>query len=278
MLLRILLLLVFAFLPAISGAEISLDVASMVPQNSAAQIVKTLGILNNHRPFQGAVPIGNTVDLGIEVSLVHLPQGFAQTLASDGLIGNANEFALGALPTIKAHLHKGLGKKADFGASGLYYRGNRILGADLKFVLFQPEEGMTWSFRFSYADTNIDLSKFGMKGIAIQYEGIDVEQGGLILRTTTYSPQILGSVRLDFSEPYLGLGLESTRVYIELPVSIPALGYSQKSKSGQAYATQGVFFTGVSFRAPEVGLRWVLEGGYGTLGMSYLGTLIGFSL
>ncbi|HAR41590.1 MAG TPA: hypothetical protein DCS07_02995 [Bdellovibrionales bacterium] len=278
--LRLWLLCIFCFSPLVHAAEepTSIDISSVIPGAAAGQIVTTFGILNNHRPYEGAVAIGNKVDLGLEVSLVHLPTSFADTLVQEGMIDDASSFAIGALPTIKAHLHKGLGKKAEIGASGLYFRGNRILGADLKVVIFEPEEGMTWAFRFSYAETLIDLSKFGMKGLPIQYEGVDIGQGGLILNTRTFSPQLLGSVRLDFSEPYIGIGLESTSGQIEVPVTIAVQGYTQTLRTAQTSATQGLLFTGVSFRVPEVGLRLVLEGGYGTLGMSYLGTLVGISL
>ncbi|OFZ56386.1 MAG: hypothetical protein A2428_02815 [Bdellovibrionales bacterium RIFOXYC1_FULL_54_43] len=275
----------FAFIGALTfataaHAEIldlpTFDLNQVLPPSAVKEIIKTLGILTNHRSYQGAAPLGNTgLDLGIEATLVHLPEGFAPALSEAGMGGAG--LTSGSLPMTKLHFHKGMGKTVDFGASGLYYSGNYIWGVDLKFVLVEPEEGLTWAFRFGYSETKLDMSRFAISGIPIKVGGVEIGQGSLKLATRTLTPQLLASRRLDFAEPYFGMALEMTSGQIQIPVSMNVLEEKQTMSSAATSASEVFLFTGVSFRIPNAGLRLCIEGGYGTLGMHALGLVVGLS-
>lgn len=253
------------------------DIAAIIPQSAVAEIVKTLGILTKHRPYQGGAPLGSGFDFGIEASLVHMPESFGPTLSDLGM-GDVSGLENGSLPMTKIHLHKGMGPKADLGISGIYYPGNFVWGLDLKFVLVQPEEGPLWAFRIGYSETRLDLSKFGLSGLPITVNSIELGQGNLKMATRTITPELLLSKRLEFAEPYMGAGVEFTSGQIEVPVTLNILDEEQVLRSGATRSTQFTLFSGISLRLPHIGIRLALEGAYGSLGMHRLGAVVGFGI
>lgn len=259
------------------AAAPELDLGAILPDPVGNILVKTLGILLDHRPYQGASPRGKSGwDFGVEATLVHLPADLNSSLESVGMSAPSSS-SIGALPSAKIHLTRGMSDKVDIGFSGLYYPGILIWGANLKFNLIQPEEGLAWAFRFGYSDTSIDLSKMGFSGLPVDVGGVNIGTANLKVGTQTLSPQIVASKRLTFAEPYIGGGVQWTRGQIEVPVHIDVSGETQTLTTKTYYAYQAMAFTGVNFLLDPLGIRLAFEGAYGHQGMHSLGLLIGFS-
>jgi len=252
------------------------DVNALVPPAVSSMLVKTLGILTNHRSYQGAESLGNPgIDLGLEATLVRLPSGFAQSLEDAGM-AQASSFELGALPAIKVHAHKGLGPKVDVGFSAFWLMGNFFGGGAVKFLLVDPEEGLRWSFRIGYSVTSVDLSRWGLKLANLEVFGIEVATVGLKLSNSTLSPQVVASRRISFAEPYIGAGLDHTWGKVDVPITITiADGYDQNPSTGISTATQLSLFTGLVIRPPQMGLKIAVEGSWGSLGMHTIGAWAG---
>lgn len=252
------------------------DVNTIVPPAAATAVVKTFGITMDHRPFQGATPKGSGMDLGLEATLVHLPDDFTTSLESMGMSGGSS-LAIGALPSVKLHLAKSMGPKVDIGASGLYYKGLLFWGVDLKATVASPEEGLHWALRMSYSNSSVDFQSVGLPSMPIVVGGITVGSANLKVGAQCLSPQIVASKKLDFAEPYIGAGYQWASGQIEVPVTITLTGETQNLVTPGYSASQGFVFTGVSFLVPALGFRLALEGSYSTGGMHHLGTLIGFA-
>ena len=180
------------------------------------------------------------------------------------MIGAAS--GLPSLPLPRLHIHKGLGENFDLGLSGFWLTGNYLIGGDLKFVLIEGEEGLTWAFRFCYA-----------------YNKVTVESINAV--TKTYAPQILVSRKMEFADPYLGLGVAyamgsveadfTEQIAAEIPAGFPVPDIGKFEKTARAYG--GQLFGGVSLKVPNSGLRLTIEMSYNTVGTSTLGVKAGFT-
>ncbi|MCM2278872.1 MAG: hypothetical protein NDJ89_12425 [Oligoflexia bacterium] len=270
--------------PAIARAaapEFSMpDLNSIVPAESARTLLKTFGVLMNYRAYAGASPRGIAgFDLGFEATLVHLPTGFMDALSGGSGGGASDGSALGALPSVKLQLSKGLGPAADLGIAGLAYKGTYIWGAGIKFTLFEPPEGPSWALRASYSETRLATSSLGLPGIPIPTDGVESGEAFLDVNTRTISAQLVASKGFSFAEPYIGIGADWVTGQLEVPITIAVLGESQKqtlvSDAYHAYQLQA--FTGVAFRILPVGVRIAMEGSYSNAGMHTLGTVVGFA-
>jgi hypothetical protein len=222
-------------------------------------IIKTVGIYGDHRPYEPATPLGihAGVDISVEATLVKLPDDLL------ALQGNSSSATAVPLPSLKLHLHKGLGEFVDIGGSMIMLSGSHIYGADLKVVIAQPAEGPTWALRLCYASTSLALT-------GISFDTLSVSGN---ISTSTLTPQILISRELDFADPYLGIGYE----YVQGSASVTPPAPIPTQQLGSATASSFMAFTGVSIRIPRTGVRLTLEGSYSSAGMDTLGTKIGFS-
>lgn len=248
----------------------TVDVNEFIPPSAQGALIKTMGLLFNHRPYQGATSLGVPgVEAGAEVTLVHLPSDLGPSLQSAGM--GSGSLGIGSLPSLKLHLHKSMGRSADIGLSGILYRGNTVIGGHLKILLYEPEEGLQWAFRFGYNDFSINLSNLGMSSIPIG----GFAEGTMILNGYTLTPQLVVSKRLDFAEPYMGLGLEYNKGQIDLPITILLDNSTETYSTASQTAYQAALFGGIIFRPPNTGLRIGIELAYSNQGMHTLGIMLG---
>lgn len=254
--------LVAAVAPSRALASVSLPLdpsqfsnpSALIQGPIANGIVDTVGQLADDRPYEPATPLGNTLglDIGVELTLIKIPDAFNNALASVGL--NQPFTTIPSIPLPKLNIHKGWTDHVDLGFSGVQYLNYKIYGGDLKFVVYNPDEsegGLTWALRFCYSYANVGF-----------------------VTTNTYTPQILISRKLVFADPYMGVGYQVVRGKIDFSFtpnsSIPA---QEISASGSGSA--GLGFVGLSMRMPGLGVRVTLEGAYNTGGASTLGTKVG---
>ena len=236
--------------------------AGAIPQNIANETIKMLGIYIVHRPYSGATSVSesNGLDFGIEATLVKIGDGLVNDLKADGLISSSTSNTPPAVPMAKIHFRKGFGEWFDIGLSGLYYRGQEILGGDLKFVLHHPEEGLTWALRLGYTHASVPYA--------------------YIKSCDIFSPELVVSRPLYFSEPYLGIGGRYITGTISVPfntgaINVPSVPNSfNVSKSGSG--STGYAFTGVYFRIfGAQGLRLGIDGTFDLSGYHTVGAIVG---
>jgi hypothetical protein len=248
--------------PALAGGIFNINyidpnnLSGAIPQNLANEAIKMFGIYSAHRPYSGATSLGhvNSLDFLIEASLVKLGPGLIDALKADGIAGAP--IAVPAVPMAKIQIRKALGERADFGISGLYYRGQSVIGGDLKIVLQDAEEGVSIALRF------------GLTYAEVPY--------AYIKNCTTYSPELLISQRMSFAEPYLGIGGR----YVTGTVLVPFKGsppfFPDFSVEKSGHGATGYAFTGVYFRILGAqGLRLGIEGSYDLSGFDTMGAVVG---
>jgi len=256
------------------------DPNSLISSTVANAFVKSVGIAMDHRPYEPATPIGTAIglSLGLEVTLVQPPSDLGSSLgglagASSGSSSSSSSSAvIPILPSLKLHFHKGIGSNIDIGLSALppigslpLVGGSLLLGGDVKVVVYNPEEGPTWAVRGCYNINSLSYSQAG--------ESITV-------KTITISPQVLVSRKLDFADPYIGIGVQYTYGSIKVSIPIPAVSGEaiapvEATQNGVGYGAE--IFGGIDLRIPNVGFRITLEGAYSPFGMNSLGTKLGFA-
>jgi len=264
-----------AFLSLSSRPAQAMTIPSL-DTTTASAFVKTVGLCMDNRSYQPATTQGGNValDIGIETSLVQPPSDLGTAFGSLSGSSSSSSSSIPIIPSLKLSLHKGFGERFEIGGSVLptlssfqYIGGSLLLGFDAKFVIYQPEEGLTWAIRGSYNYNNLTVNYSGMT---------------IAIKSATITPQLLVSRKLDFADPYIGLGLQYTWGSISatvpvpvpegLPVAIPP--YTLES-NGSGY--NAFLFIGVAMRIPTVGFKITLEGAYSPFGMNYIGTKISFS-
>lgn len=247
--------------PASSQAAFDLSILNasnlnnVLPDNVASAAIKTFGIYFAHRPYQGATSIygRSTLDLNFEVTMVKISNELNDALTANGISSNTSS-STAALPIIKLNFRKAMSPAADLGFSGIYYQGQYAIGADLKFVLNNPEEGITTALRlgYSYATASILYLK----------------------SVTVLSPEFVMSRRIESAEPYLGLGGRYITGKISVPFDLPPAGAGTVEKGGTGYTAYA--FTGVNFQIlGSKGFRFGMEGTYDISGFSSIGTTFG---
>lgn len=254
------------------------DPSSFLDAATSNAMVQTIGLAMDHRSYEPATPLGTALglDFGIEITLARPPDSLATALST--LAGGSSGLTSGLpiLPSARFHLHKGLSEFLDLGVSYLpavstipYIGGTSLLGFDLKYCFFRPEEGLTWAFRASY---NLNTFQF-QQGTITQ----------LTVITQTITPQLLISKKLDFADPYIGIGYQYTFGNVGATITLPSsaldslVSIAPINISHDGSGSGGVFFGGISFKAPVSGLRLTLEMAYSTVQVDYVGTKIGFS-
>lgn len=252
----------------------AIDFSTILPKAATRSILKTIGILTNHRPYRGASSTSaSSFDIGVEATLVHQPSDFASSLKDAGL--GTGAAGIPSLPMAKLHVNKGLSQTVDVGLSGIYFRSNYIAGGDLKVTFYQPEEGMSLSARLGFSLTRLDLSDLGVGRLPIKIQGNDLGSADMILVTQTWTPQLVASQKLDFAETYMALGYDFTSGQIRLPITVNVL-QSTQTLASPSYASSGLFATlGVGFRFFPMPLVLSIEGTYSALGMHALGLMFG---
>ena len=258
-------LLLITFLSLLAGLEaraaapggLPVDVSQFPNPNAllsddvANAFTKVIGFALDQRPYEPATPLGTSAGftLGIEATFVGIPASFFSTLKNIGFSGATSN--LTSIPVPRLQMHKGLGPRVDVGFSFLGYSRFRVYGGDIKLILWEPEEGVTWAARFCYSQASLGF-----------------------VSTKTYTPQLLISKKLDFADPYAGIALQEATGTLDVEVTDPLNGQKLSiSKTGHA---QGFLaFTGVSFKV--VGVNLVLEGAYSSAGVHTLGTKIGLA-
>lgn len=241
------------------------NLQQLLSSTVATPVLQTLGQVLAHRAYEPATPMGpHHFGLGIEATLVSVPPSTLNQIHQN----SSGSLAL-ALPSVKIlNLHKGLSETMDLGFSLFYYTGFTFYGFDWKWAFYQPTEGATWAFRLNYHVTKIFL------GTTTSNLGIEID---LNLKTSSWAPELLISKKLDFADPYLGIGYRSVHGTLQVEAkNIPAalqlaLPSSPSVSTGGAYS-----FLGLSFVIPNLGLQWVLEGSYHWQGYHALGTKVGF--
>lgn len=275
------MLMLLIFYPRAHAATAleSVDIGAILPSSAQTAIVKTFGYLMNDHPYQGAESIGKEgllgLDIGVEATLVHTASDFASSLSGSAL-GSSSVNALPSLPIVKGHLDKSFGPNWDFGITGIYYPGLLSLGFHLKRILYEPEEGPVYAIRLMYEYSTIDLNQLGAPSVPIKANGTTIGKATLLLKSKVWTPQLLMSKRLDFAEPYLGVGAAFLSGQIDIPVKLDVLTSTQTLSTAPTTAINPMAFMGISFRVPGIFLHLVLEGSYSQIGMHTLGLMLGF--
>lgn len=234
-------------------------------------IVTAIGIGTHHRPYEPATPLGTAVgfNFGIETTLTQPPTTLGTALGGlAGITGGSTDpITVPIVPALKVHGHKGFGQYVDFGISFIpniptvpILMSSYFFGADLKVVVKNDEEGVTWAARVTY----------GLSAIGYSQQSQTIKIG-----TNTFGFQVLVSRRMDFADPYIGAGVEYTlgNLSVTNPVA-RFIGPESFKQTGSGYGAE--VFGGVCLHVPYGGLDITLEGGYSPFGMNYLGTKIGF--
>jgi hypothetical protein len=224
----------------------------------------TLGVVMNHRPYEPATPLGTHpgVDFGIDVGLMQVPPMLGDSLAAKG-------FDVPMPPVLPSasmlNVHKGLTDSIDIGGSILTFKGFLVWSIDAKWVFLSSEEGLTWALRVGRTSVHIPV---GSKTIL----NTDIS---LSLDTVTVTPELVVSKKLEFADPYAGIGVRFVSGAVNIAntagIDIPGL------KSASATGTSPFGFMGLSLRVPLIGFRLTLEGSYSPDGFNSLGTKIGFN-
>lgn len=243
----------------------SLDnLAAFLTADVVTPLVTTFGIVFDHRPLEPATGLGTQVglDFGMEVDLVQIPSSYGRALAKLG--GESANLTL--LPALKVlNLHKGISDSVDFGGSILSYQNYLVWAVELKVVVFNPEEGATWAIRLSRNSVHVPLGNTQLAG-----ESIDVALGAV-----TWTPELVVSRKLDFADPYIGVGYQYVTGSVDVSnssgISIPGLD-SIKGGGGGALG-----FIGLSLKPPHLGLRLTLETAFSIIGYNSLSAKLGFS-
>jgi hypothetical protein len=240
------LLIWLSSISASSAASLSLlDASALVngiPTTVANEFIRSVGVLFGHRPYQGAISMHdyNTSDIFLEATLIKVGPGLGKALSDNGL----------------SSLRKAMNDTFDLGISGIGYAGIFALGFDLKFELADPEEGLSSALRVGY--TYGTATKIYMSNLNV-----------LML-------EYVMSRRLNFAEPYMGVGTRYMTGKLSIPVTNPVAGQPDinLSRTGSGYTAYAL--TGVYFRVlGPTGLRIGMEGTYDLFGFSSIGAVFG---
>lgn len=253
--------------------EIPLDIESvsdpneLLPDSTVNVLITSIGYLAAHRAYTSASPLGvitpGGFDLGIEVTLVKLPDEFSTSLESAGVSADSIP---PSVPVPKLHVQKGFGR-VDLGFSMIRYKSYKIYGGHAQINIYQPEEGPGYALRLGYATSEIGY-----------------------ISTKTWSPAVVMSKKLHFVEPYLGMGYHMTRGTLEISVDVDSLlPENIPSEFSDAVAGETITvskssqdnsftaFMGIVMMTGPLGLKIVIEGAYARSGSHTLGVKAGLA-
>lgn len=273
----VLVLIFLGWVPQAKAQTLPLDgilsnALGFLTGNTGPFIIGT-GLIFNHRPYEPATPLGTWLglDLGIEADVITIPPSLSDTFSQMGV----NVTLPPVFPSARMlNVHKGIADFIDVGGTVFTYQGYLIWGADLKVVVFNPEEGLTWAVRLCYNRTYLPIGDAQIS--------VPNPMGGTIpvpinvnLGVSTWTPQIVVSRKLEFADPYILVGY----AYVDGTVNIGNNSGIAITNAASSAATGGSFFSsvGLSLRMPVIGFRLTLEGTYDASGYNSLGTKIGFN-
>jgi hypothetical protein len=242
----------------------------LISDDVANAFIKTIGLATDFKPYRPATPLGTSLglELALAVTAVKFPKDLYKVLRDMDMDGES--LPVHALPVPLVHINKGLSKNVDLGLGGAYYKGYWIFGSSLKATVYAPTEGPTWAIQMSYA-----RSEFGL------------------VQTRTYTPQVMISKELPFTDPYLGVGYQVTRgrLYLDfadlfedqLPEDIPE-EYRDEIMASQDFliekpggASSLIAFLGLGIRFGPSGAKMSVESSYSSAGMHSLGVKVGLN-
>jgi hypothetical protein len=240
---------------------------NLLEDDVVGPLLTSVGFAVDNKAYEPATPLGTSIglDVGVIATAVNIPQSFNQALAQAGAPSSDTDIHF--LPVPELSIHKGLTSFFDVGASGVWYQTYRVIGADAKLVVYQPDEGPTWALRLNYAASDFLFSA----------TGVSVE-----MKTQTIKPELVVSKALDFADPYLDFGYQYTRGTMSVTVdpnafdpSIPIV-LPVESEAASTHASAFVAGIGLAMRVPALGLRLTLDAEYQTQGANSLGVKVGF--
>jgi hypothetical protein len=203
--------------------------------------------------------LGNSsgVEISAQAILVKFPPAFRDVLTQAGI----KSLPIQVLPVPRLIAHKGIGSRFDVGISWIIFKEVQIVGFDAKVVAYQPEEGPTWAIRLNYTSSKLDYA----------------ESGALIaVHNQIFKPELLISQKLDFAEPYFGIGYQFVRGTLKVQVPLPS-PLTSIDQTVSAHGGGGLAFIGLGLKAPGFPLRLSLDGEYSTVGAHALGAKLGFN-
>ncbi len=229
---------------------------SIIPQDVINEAMKTFALYTVHRPYSGATSMfsSNSMDINLEATMVKIGGGFGNAISAAGIPETSSTASMPAVPVAKVNVRRAFGESVDVGFSGLVFKGQSVLGGDIKLVLDEPEEGPAWALRLGFTHVNLPIA--------------------YIKNCNVIAPELLISKRLMFAEPYLGVGFRYIHGTLDIPLSelyptIPDIVHD-------GYAFDEYVFTGVYFRLlGATGLRLGVEGSFDVSGFHTIGTVVG---
>lgn len=223
--------------------------------------VRTFGLGPDHRAYVGAVT--PNLDIGIEATLFKVPADLWDALATAGI--DVGDESISAFPSPKLHFLKSFGRRFSLGISTIFYKGYWIAGGHLQFLIVDPPEGFQWALRLGFNRSKLDY-----------------------VNTSTYSVQVVASKRLEFAEPYVGVGFHASRGTVSITLS-PQEAAQQGITLPPEYAS-GIYIStngaassafgtlGVAFWFGPSGLKLTLEGAYDSKSMHSLGIMFSLAI
>lgn len=244
--------------PSLSGTIIDPSAFGVaIPANVTHAVISTVGAISMHRPYTGATSIGkiNSVDVLIEATLIKIADEIPNALKANGLDSSGSE-NVPSLPFAALQVRKGLGPAFDIGGSIIRYQKNFAWGLDAKWTFYDPEEGLTHALFLGYTQARLPMAYTELK---------------------TWNLEWIFSRKLNFAEPYIGIGARysygtlSLTVYPDPPLPQIPIQLSSSSQAASFYGRLGVFFRVLG---PQ-GLRMGIEGSFDIHYMHSLGAVIG---
>lgn len=216
--------------------------------NSAAEdLIKTIAVGADHRPYSSASPLGLAIglEIGVDVTVIPVPSSFTNALQTVGNTANVPS----ALPLPRLNIRKGLPFGIDLGFSYIGVDDNKIVGGDIQ-----------WAF----------LTKPALPNVAVRASQTLARLGFITTRTT--SIDVLASKKVGFLlDPYVGFGVQfaSGELAYAAGATLP-VGVEAKQS-----VTHPRLFVGLPIKL--VLFKLVAEYGYSFSGVSTYGGKFGFS-
>ena len=196
--------------------DINYTTLNNLTNKAVEDIIKTVGLGADHRPYQSADPLGLLIgiDAGIDVTAISLPQSFTDAMT---LIGNTDKIPA-LIPVPRFNLRKGLPFGLDVGASFIAFKQVNIFGGDIQYAFLKGKGPLDVAARVGY-----NHSKFWY------------------ISASTFSFDLVGSLKIPLiAEPYAGLGWQVGSGSLDVPAgSLPT------SISGNQSYSNARFFVGV---------------------------------
>jgi hypothetical protein len=240
---------------------------NLLEDDVVGPLLTTIGFAVDNKAYEPATPLGTSIglDVGVIATMINIPQSFNQALSEAGAPSSDTDIHF--LPVPELSIHKGVTSFFDVGVSGVWYQTYKVIGADAKLVVYQPDEGPTWALRLNYAASDF---LFAATGVSVE------------MKTQTIKPELVVSKALDFADPYLDFGYEYTRGTMSVTVDPDAfdpiipINLPVESESASTHASAFVAGIGLAMRMPVLGLRLTLDAEYQSQGANSLGVKVGF--